>query len=1428
MRKLEWKKRIAGILTFVMVLLSMAQPFSDSFVYASEEIEALGDPAETHTLTIKLSDTKGVEIGTIPKTVTSGNTVSEKTIETWIKTSTFGNEGQCIIRGIFSDEAKSVQYDEDAPINTDTNIYVIITKYYTVTYKSEGQTVSSEKVNEGEYIQNKPIDPVWNKHKFLGWKEVSSDFDFGTPITKNTVLTAEWLQMYTLTFYIRLGLVRTVDVSENGVIPENEIPSDLYPGHNFNKWVIYGTENEWDPKKPVNKDTDIAAVWDDIYYTVSCNFKTEKDTRFVLSPGDEIYTFPEKVLHGSTLQNRDMPLSPQVTGFTFVEWYSDPKFGSRCVFPLPITDDTWLYAKWKVNEYKVTFQTYGGNPVAAQTIEYLRKATNPGIPTKTGYDFKGWFADAGFETPFDFDTEISENTVVYAKWKRHEYTVKIYDKDDNEIETQSVSFDDLAVKPAKPAPIDGYLFDDYFKEPARKNIYSFSSPVQSDLEIYEGWTRAYTVSFNSPEGLVKKSVVRENTLIGEEDRPSSDPSKEGYDFNGWYLENHEPYENKWDFAKDQVKGNTNLYAWLSRKKFTVSFATGSSQSISAQTIEYEGKVQKPEPDPERTGYTFTGWFDSNDSEWDFDSRIISQNEVIHAKWNKKSYTVSFNTMDAGITVSDQTVLFEDRLDWNKAYRTKGENNEFEIEGWYLDQTYLSKWNFDTGLVTDNFELYANWQWKRFTVAFDSRGGSAVASQTIIYGRNARVPASPKRTGYLFKGWKNQADDQDFDFSTSISENKNLYADWEPGPNCTINASAGKGGTISPYGKIMVLYESSKTFQFTADSGYEIKALYVDGKVTAFSGNSYTFNSITTNHTIEVEFEKIVIPHFTISANCGDGHGRVTPSSASVESGQDRTIRFIADDGYEVDYIILDGKRESVSVNYYFFTSVVSDHVLTVYFKKKKVEPIEPVIPPGYVQVKFMIDEKEYHSEVIAQGSTVKKPADPVKTGQLFRGWYDGSLKWDFSNPVKTDLTLRAGFLSNTVSPNDPHSGMDPVMNLSDPDHIIMVKGQIYDFGNGDWTSTDSTVLSIGKKSGTARAKNPSKVSVTLMNTNTFPYTTYKVQVLAPEMSEKKLTMGVGSSQQISLLYSTGLNVAWLSSNPRIVSVEDGFIQAKSKGSAKVTAYANGKAYNCSVTVKDTYTVPGSFDNVNSFTIRPTQTLNLKKISVAGQKPNTLDWRLADEDSTRSVDKSGWLAWDDGVIRVDVKGKLTAKTCGESVLIGRRGDARVKIIRVGVSTIPNKATTYINVGRNERLTYFKVNNSKAEWDATNLGEVVQLGRDKNTKGRVYGLNVGTSVVTCSYNGMSYRTIVHVENPTLSMNDPRIGKLGDNQYILTMRRGTRYMLSMPDVVQQVIWKTGNKKIAFVDEFGIVEARKTGNTVVSAKINGTAVKVRVYVTE
>ncbi len=73
----------------------------------------------------------------------------------------------------------------------------------------------------------------------------------------------------------------------------------------------------------------------------------------------------------------------------------------------------------------------------------------------------------------------------------------------------------------------------------------------------------------------------------------------------------------------------------------------------------------------------------------------------------------------------------------------------------------------------------------------------------------------------------------------------------------ITASASEGGSISPDNQVSADYGEDKTFIFSADAGYGLVEIVVDGLSipSSVTGYSYTFRNITEDHSIVATFEK---------------------------------------------------------------------------------------------------------------------------------------------------------------------------------------------------------------------------------------------------------------------------------------------------------------------------------------------------------------------------------------------------------------------------------------------------------------------------------------------------------------------------------------------------------------------------------------------
>jgi len=73
----------------------------------------------------------------------------------------------------------------------------------------------------------------------------------------------------------------------------------------------------------------------------------------------------------------------------------------------------------QVTTYKVTFNSNGiGMAPDAGTVEDGKKAEKPANPTASGYTFGGWYTEKECINAFDFNTPITKDITLYAKWTK--------------------------------------------------------------------------------------------------------------------------------------------------------------------------------------------------------------------------------------------------------------------------------------------------------------------------------------------------------------------------------------------------------------------------------------------------------------------------------------------------------------------------------------------------------------------------------------------------------------------------------------------------------------------------------------------------------------------------------------------------------------------------------------------------------------------------------------------------------------------------------------------------------------------------------------------------------------------------------------------------------------------------------------------------
>lgn len=183
------------------------------------------------------------------------------------------------------------------------------------------------------------------------------------------------------------------------------------------------------------------------------------------------------------------PAAPSKENHTFAGWYNgDEKFD----FDADTTNAPnvlELVAKWDINKYTVQFVSEHGS-FEDQTIEHGKPIDTGKLtpPIVEGFTFDGWYADKAHETKFDFNTQITSDTKVYAKWTAKDYEVSFITEHGDAPDSQNVKYNETANDPGK-LTAEGYTFIGWYTDHTCTTEFKFSTPITGDTKVYAKWEK---------------------------------------------------------------------------------------------------------------------------------------------------------------------------------------------------------------------------------------------------------------------------------------------------------------------------------------------------------------------------------------------------------------------------------------------------------------------------------------------------------------------------------------------------------------------------------------------------------------------------------------------------------------------------------------------------------------------------------------------------------------------------------------------------------------------------------------------------------------------------------------------------------------------------------------------------------------------------
>lgn len=322
-------------------------------------------------------------------------------------------------------------------------------------------------VNSEEVVL--PI-PTKEGYKFLGWYE--NGINVTTIEEKDYNLEAKWLQVFTISYDLVGGevdgeLVTTYEAGE-----EVTLLKPVKVGYEFIGWY--------------QGDVKVTYISDANYQLVARYKAIEYDIEYELDGGTNSSSNP------SEYSGDILPFTlgePTKDGYVFKGWLLNGNVVK--VIPIGKTEDITLTAKW-AKEYTINYNLDGGNlPNDAITKFHEIENVELPIPTREGYNFKGWF---------DGETEITEieykNYNLTAKW------VKVY----------SITF----IKEKGNWPMRNAENQEEIKNALLEDLYAWAK-MNGSTDTYEEYSKNIMEKIAASE-----DINLRNPLLGEQPDGSGD------------------------------------------------------------------------------------------------------------------------------------------------------------------------------------------------------------------------------------------------------------------------------------------------------------------------------------------------------------------------------------------------------------------------------------------------------------------------------------------------------------------------------------------------------------------------------------------------------------------------------------------------------------------------------------------------------------------------------------------------------------------------------------------------------------------------------------------------------------------------------------------------------------------------------------------
>ena len=441
--------------------------------------------------------------------------------------------------------------------------------------------------------------------------------------------------------------------------------------------------------------------------------------------------------------------------------------------------------------------------------------------------------------------------------------------------SQTVSQGSTVTEPPMDEPT-GISFGGWYKEAACTNAWDFADPVNNDMTLYAKWsTASYNIAYELDGGTNAAGNPAEYTY-GVGVASLADPTKDNYDFAGWYTDPGKNNPVGYPVISTTDTGDKTFYAKWTACSYDIIYELDGGENDPDNPARYQyGVGVSSLKAPNKTGHHFDGWYTDSGKSNPVSNPVISTtasgNKTFYAKWTPETYEISYD-LDGGTLTTPNPDTYTYGV--GVAALNQPTKTEHRFDGWFTDSGKSNPVSNPVISTTDTGDksFYAKFTPNTYDITYHLDGGTNASSNpsSYTYGVGVASLANATKEGNRFDGWYRDSAFNTLVSGIAISANstgtKEFWAKFTPiDYNIYYVLDGGTNANSNPDGYIYGV--GVATLADPSKEGYTFDGWYTNAAKTVPVNNPVISTTDTGDKTF---YAKWTINRYTVTWNNYDG------------------------------------------------------------------------------------------------------------------------------------------------------------------------------------------------------------------------------------------------------------------------------------------------------------------------------------------------------------------------------------------------------------------------------------------------------------------------------------------------------------------------------------------------------------------------------